>query len=100
MKTQAIGLMSGTSLDGLDICSAQFEKQENWVFQILKAETFPYSENWENKLNNAIHLSIEELLKLHSEYGFYLGQQVKESIKKYQLKNITLIASHGHTVFH
>ncbi|MET3036148.1 anhydro-N-acetylmuramic acid kinase [Chryseobacterium sp. NRRL B-14859] len=100
MKTLAIGLMSGTSLDGLDICFAEFEKQDRWTFQILKTETLPYSENWENKLKNSIRLSAEELLELHSEYGFYLGEQVLQFIKKYQLENISLIASHGHTVFH
>ncbi|MGE8528361.1 anhydro-N-acetylmuramic acid kinase [Chryseobacterium rhizosphaerae] len=100
MKTLAIGLMSGTSLDGLDICFAEFEKQDTWTFKILKAETLPYSKEWENKLRSSIHLSAEDLLELHSEYGFYLGQQVKEFIRKYQLENISLIASHGHTVFH
>jgi len=100
MKALAIGLMSGTSLDGLDICLAEFEKQDKWTFQILKAETIPYSEDWENKLRNSIHLSAEDLLELHSEYGFYLGRQVKEFIHKYQLEKISLIASHGHTIFH
>ncbi|AZA84669.1 anhydro-N-acetylmuramic acid kinase [Chryseobacterium lactis] len=100
MKTLAIGLMSGTSLDGLDICLAEFEKQDKWTFQILKAETLPYSVDWENKLKNSIYLSADELLELHSEYGFYLGQQVQQFIEKHQLKNIDLIASHGHTVFH
>ncbi|WP_426482064.1 anhydro-N-acetylmuramic acid kinase [Chryseobacterium sp. R2ACT005] len=100
MKALAIGLMSGTSLDGLDICLAEFEKQDKWTFQILKAETIPYSEDWENKLRNSIHLSAEDLLELHSEYGFYLGRQVKKFIHKHQLENISLIASHGHTIFH
>lgn len=100
MKVQAIGLMSGTSLDGLDICFASFEKKKNWNFQILKAETLPYSKNWEDKLRNSIHLSSEELLELHSEYGFYLGQKVREFIGRNHLENIDLIASHGHTVFH
>ncbi|KXH85155.1 anhydro-N-acetylmuramic acid kinase [Chryseobacterium kwangjuense] len=100
MKIQAIGLMSGTSLDGLDLCFAAFEKQNSWHFEILKAETLPYPENWEEKLRNSIHLSSEELLALHSEYGFYLGQKVQEFISNHQLKDIDLISSHGHTVFH
>jgi len=66
MKALAIGIMSGTSLDGLDICLAEFEKQDTWTFKILKAETFPYSEDWENKLRNSIHLAAEDLLELHS----------------------------------
>lgn len=100
MKALAIGIMSGTSLDGLDICLAEFEKQDTWTFKILKAETFPYSEDWENKLRNSIHLAAEDLLELHSAYGFYLGQKVKKFMHQHQLENIDLIASHGHTVFH
>ena len=86
MVFQAIGLMSGTSLDGLDICLAKFEKQNStWKFEIIKAETLSYSEHWENQLRNSIHLSAEELLELHSEYGFFLGKAVKNFISKYNL---------------
>ncbi|MEJ5106285.1 anhydro-N-acetylmuramic acid kinase [Chryseobacterium sp. MYb328] len=100
MKTLAIGLMSGTSLDGLDICLAEFEKKDKWHFQILEAETLPYPADWEKKLRNSIHLQAADLLELHSDYGFYLGQKAKTFIEKHQLENIDLIASHGHTVFH
>jgi len=100
MIFHAIGLMSGTSLDGLDICFAKFEKQDSWNFEILKAETVPYSKIWEDQLRNSIHLSAEKLLELNSEYGFYLGKSVKNFIEKHQLENLDVIASHGHTVFH
>lgn len=101
MQFHAIGLMSGTSLDGLDICFARFEKSnEGWNFEILQAETFPYSQHWEEKLRKSIFLKAEEILALHSEYGFYLGKKVNEFIEIHSLKNIDLIASHGHTVFH
>lgn len=101
MNFHAIGLMSGTSLDGLDICFAKFSKENSvWKFEILKAETFSYPGIWENQLRNSIHLKSEELLALNSEYGFYLGEKVQEFIAKNSLKNIDLIASHGHTVFH
>lgn len=100
MIFHAIGLMSGTSLDGLDICYATFEKKETWSFQIIKAETIPYPKIWEDKLRNSIQFSAEKLLELHSEYGFYLGKLTQDFIQKFELKNIDLIASHGHTVFH
>ena len=101
MTFNAIGLMSGTSLDGLDICFAEFvQSGENWKFKILKAETVNYSESWENKLRGALHLNSENLLALHSEYGFYLGEKIQEFISKYSLEKVNLIASHGHTVFH
>lgn len=92
--------MSGTSLDGLDICFVKFEKTTSWNFEIVKAETVPYPSYWEDQLKNSIHFSAEKLLELNSEYGFYLGETVKNFIQKHQLEDIDLIASHGHTVFH
>jgi len=100
MIFHAIGLMSGTSLDGLDICFVRFRKEDFWSFDILKAETIPYEKAIEDQLQNAIHLSPEELLELNSAYGFLLGKSVNLFIAKHKLENIDLIASHGHTVFH
>ncbi|MBW3522768.1 anhydro-N-acetylmuramic acid kinase [Chryseobacterium sp. NKUCC03_KSP] len=98
---KAIGLMSGTSLDGLDICFTKFWKENScWKFEILKAETIAYSQILEEQLRNSIHLSSQDLLALHSEYGFYLGKITNDFITKNQLSDIDLIASHGHTVFH
>ena len=93
--------MSGTSLDGLDICYSKFIKtKNNWDFQILTSETIPYSSEWEHALKNAIQLPSEELLKLDVDYGFYLGEKTSEFISKHKIINLDLIASHGHTVFH
>lgn len=98
---KAIGLMSGTSLDGLDICFANFWKENSsWKFEIIKVETIPYPKVLEEQLRNSIYLSSQDLLALHSEYGFYLGEITKDFITKNQLSHIDLIASHGHTVFH
>lgn len=101
MKTFfAIGLMSGTSLDGLDICYVKFPFPDVEKFEILKAETIPYDENWRLKLKNAIHLSAEELTQLDFDYGIYLGKKTKEFIQNHQIQSLDFIASHGHTVFH
>ena len=101
MKTYfAIGLMSGTSLDGLDICYAKFQNITNWEFEILKTETIPYYPEWKNLLQNATLLSAEDLLALDKEYGFYLGEKTKEFISKNNITDLDFIASHGHTVFH
>ncbi|MBP3839463.1 MAG: anhydro-N-acetylmuramic acid kinase, partial [Chryseobacterium sp.] len=76
MTFHAIGLMSGTSLDGLDICFAKFQRlNSEWKFSILHAETIPYSSVWEEKLKNSIHLNADDLLALNSKYGFYLGEK-------------------------
>lgn len=96
-----IGLMSGTSLDGLDICYSKFIKNDlTWNFEILKCETISYSSAWESDLKNAIHLSSEKLLQLNSDYGFYLGEETQEFISKNNISDLDLISSHGHTIFH
>ena len=96
----AIGLMSGTSLDGLDICHVEFSKSENWSFEILETETISYEENWKLKLQNANQLSAEDLLALDKEFGFFLGEKTQEFILKQNISELDVIASHGHTVFH
>ncbi len=97
----AIGLMSGTSLDGLDICYAQFTKNnDHWDFTILKADTISYSDFWYQKLKNAISLKPEDLLQLNSDYGFFLAQNVNAFILKNNIDIVDIIASHGHTIYH
>lgn len=99
-KYKVIGLMSGTSLDGLDIALCEFEKLENWTFKIIKAETISYTEEWQNKLKNAPYLSGFDLLNLHKDYGNFLGEKVNIFLKNEAKKDINFISSHGHTIFH
>ncbi|PIE50291.1 MAG: anhydro-N-acetylmuramic acid kinase [Flavobacteriales bacterium] len=99
-KYYAIGLMSGTSLDGLDICHVEFWKEESWHFHIINSETITYPSDWLTKLKDAIHLKSEDLLALDVAYGFYLSNAVLEFRRRYQIQKIDIIASHGHTVFH
>jgi len=95
-----IGLMSGTSLDGLDIAYCQFIKQSDvWKYQIIKAETIPYSKYWRQKLSSLLTASALEITETDFSYGKYLGKCTKKFIEKHKLKP-NFIASHGHTVFH
>ncbi len=95
-----IGLMSGTSLDGLDIAYCQFSKKSNnWNYKLLIAETLPYNDKWKQKLKNADKLNSIDLLLLNNEFGYYLGEKSTEFIEKHNLK-IDFISSHGHTIFH
>jgi len=91
--------MSGTSLDGTDIVLCNFELKNNWKFKILKAETIPYTSYWQDKLSNADKMYAYQFIKLHKEYGCYLGELVKNFINS-SGKKVDFIASHGHTVFH
>jgi anhydro-N-acetylmuramic acid kinase len=95
-----LGMMSGTSLDGLDIALCRFNRNDsNWTFEILEADTLEYPELWMKSLINANRLKREELMVLDDEYGSFLGKQAKKFIARNKLKP-ELIASHGHTIFH
>ncbi|WP_108868720.1 anhydro-N-acetylmuramic acid kinase [Aquimarina aquimarini] len=95
-----IGLMSGTSLDGLDIANCHFEKKgQNWVFSILNTSSIDYTPDFKEKLKNSIYMDTASLLAFHNEYGNWLGNQVKKFITQNNIQ-VDFIASHGHTVFH
>lgn len=102
MVYRVIGLMSGSSLDGLDIAFVEFhENAGTWTYGILEADCYPYPAEWVTRLKNATSLSGLEYQLLHTEYGHYLGQQVNKFIEQYQLHyKVALVASHGHTTFH
>lgn len=95
-----IGVMSGTSLDGVDLAYIKFNHSENWTFEIFQSETVSYSEEWLNKLKNAIHFSSSELEELNVDYTKLLASIISEFISKYQLTEIDAVCSHGHTILH
>ena len=100
--------MSGSSLDGLDIAHCRFDtsrnngnfKIENW--EILHAETFPFSSFWKNRLSELPKVSAFKLAGTHAAFGHYLAELTNLFIEKNNIvrENIDCIASHGHTVFH
>ncbi|MBN1413828.1 MAG: anhydro-N-acetylmuramic acid kinase [Bacteroidales bacterium] len=96
---RALGIMSGTSLDGIDIalCYFSFTKKK-WQYSIEKATTVPYPDAWYRRLKQAHTLDACSFLLLHKEYGKYIGDQVNAFLEN--TKPPDLIASHGHTVFH
>ena len=95
-----IGVMSGTSLDGLDLawCELSFH-QSKWKYRIYKAATIPYSPEWKNWLREAHKLTAPELTALNNIYGAFIGKQINNFIKGSPVSPM-YIASHGHTVLH
>jgi anhydro-N-acetylmuramic acid kinase len=101
MKTyQVIGIMSGTSLDGVDLAHCSFIEQGNgFTFAIGACETIPYSETWLKRLQSLPFSSALEYAETHTDYGTYLGLLTHDFILRNQLE-ADFVASHGHTIFH
>jgi anhydro-N-acetylmuramic acid kinase len=99
-KYKAIGLMSGTSLDGVDIAYCEFRNDADaWKYKIISAETHPYNDLWKKNLSDALNADAIQLISLHKEYGSFLGKLVRNFISENKC-HVDFISSHGHTVFH
>lgn len=94
-----IGLMSGTSGDGLDIAYCSYELQDRWSYEILNATTIPFPKELGQKLSNCHWLSSLELALLDVDFGRWMGEKVREYCDEKQIKPLA-VCSHGHTVFH
>lgn len=96
-----IGVMSGTSLDGIDLARIRFAIDNGkWSFEILETETVPYHKNWVQKLKSAVDFSKEELIQLNDDYTVHLSNVIRIFIEKHQLQNLDVVCSHGHTILH
>ncbi len=96
-----IGVMSGTSLDGIDLAHIHFEiKNNQWTFEILESETVSYSADWVSQLKQAVDFSKTELETLNTNYTELLSNIIVAFIEKYQIENLDAVCSHGHTILH
>lgn len=96
-----VGVMSGTSLDGIDLAHIHFEIVDNkWGYDFAECETVSYNDFWLNKLKSAINFSTEELHQLNIDYTFLLGNVIKDFISNHNIKNLDAVCSHGHTILH
>jgi anhydro-N-acetylmuramic acid kinase len=102
MVYRIIGLMSGSSLDGLDVAYVEFTVSSGkWSYEIKAATCYPYSNEWVDRLRQATSLDGYHYQLLHVDYGHFLGEQVNRFIDEHALQyQVALITSHGHTTFH
>lgn len=96
-----LGLMSGTSLDGVDLALARFSRNSSgqWAYEMLKASTINYNKVWRKNLASAHTLSGDSLTRLDREYGNLLADMIVSFLEDCPEKP-GFICSHGHTVFH
>ena len=96
-KYRVLGVMSGTSLDGIDFAICTFSKNLKWEFRIGKSETIKYSKYW-RKTQASLHVKNKSIIsKIDIEYGEFLGEQINIFLEN---EKIDFISSHGHTIFH
>ena len=95
-----LGIMSGTSLDGIDVVRVRFDFSDAWNFKILEAKTHPYPDEWHARLTHVMELSQDEVDVLDHDYTQYLGQLLQPYISSSLYPPLDFVSSHGHTVFH
>lgn len=100
-KFKVLGVMSGTSLDGIDCAVVEFTKNNGvWSFDFISGKTTAYSKDWQQRLQHAIHLSNTDLHLLNIEYTYFLSEFLADFISDHNLTDLDFISSHGHTVLH
>jgi len=95
-----IGIMSGSSCDGLDLAYCSFYKTKNWNYKIIHVQTYQYSNEMIEGLKNAHNLNSIDFLTFHKSYGKYIAQKINNFLIENRLPSPDLISSHGHTIFH
>lgn len=103
----AIGLMSGTSLDGVDAALVDIvcDGKEDVKFNLVKYVLLPYDENFRNKIMRNLSNETAKLAEICS-LNFELGYKFKDAIDlllkdtNYTYEDIDFVASHGQTIWH
>lgn len=101
-----IGLMSGTSLDGLDVAMCKVsESGEDTQVEILNFETVDYSEDVKEEIRKVFakkEIDFQHLALLNEWIGNLHADMILECLRKWQVDaaDVDLIASHGQTVMH
>ncbi len=102
---RTIGLMSGSSLDGLDIACCEMSRSATdqldpiIEWKLVQAATLPYSAMWQSRLTHLPNQSAIHFAKTHTYFGHYLAELVNNYLWQHPFEP-DFIASHGHTIFH
>ncbi len=98
-ELRIIGLMSGTSLDGLDLAACTFTFNNKWIFTLNHCKTVAYSTRLKSALQCLDTSSAFVYAKTDHELGRFFGSEVNKFISEIDFEP-DYISSHGHTIFH
>lgn len=104
-KYQVLGVMSGTSLDGIDLALVTLSppnppEKSQWTYQFENTQTIAYDNRWKRILREAVHFSKGRLQQLNVEYTRFLAQTIQEHIPENLIQQLDAVCSHGHTILH
>jgi len=99
---KVVGVMSGTSLDGIDLAEMTFSlnNHQKWEYSFGTTETIPYNPSWVAVLKEGIHFSAGRLQQLNNDYTLYLADVISSFIQDHRITALDAICSHGHTILH
>lgn len=98
---RVIGVMSGTSLDGVDLVDVSFSRQkENWKYTIHNSQTIEYDAFWKENLSQLVSFNKVRLATIDIRYTLLLAELINRFISKYNINEIDAVCSHGHTALH
>ncbi|MGJ8685592.1 MAG: anhydro-N-acetylmuramic acid kinase [Nonlabens sp.] len=95
-----IGVMSGTSLDAIDIVNVELVRDVSWSFHVKAAKSIDYTNLWRERLSNAVRLDENNLKVLNKDYTHFLAQSINAFVNECNVNKLLAICSHGHTVHH
>ena len=95
-----IGVMSGTSIDGVDLVYMNFFYEESWKFEIINSKTYEYNNEWQVALNRIVENNIESVKQIDQNYTRLLSEYILQFINEYNIGKIDFVSSHGHTALH
>jgi anhydro-N-acetylmuramic acid kinase len=96
-----IGVMSGTSLDGVDLAHIRFAVNgSRWRYRLEECQTISYNSEWADTLRSAVTFTDSELQTLNEDYTTLLAHIIKKFIEQNSIADIDAVCSHGHTILH
>lgn len=100
---KVVGLMSGTSGDGLDIALCDISgAPPKLEAKIIAGTTIPYSDAMQQRIFKACHpqnSTVTHISELHTDFGKTMGEAVHAFLEQHN-QTADLIASHGQTIWH
>ena len=97
IEYRVLGIMSGTSIDGIDFALCTFNRYKKWHFKLEKYQTIKYTNYWHSVLSTLHTKNKQKINRINIEYGLMIAKEAKQFLGK---EKVDFISSHGHTIFH